>query len=104
MRAAEFGTRVAGIFGIMKVTAETITDDQIRKLRADLRREAKSINEYDELRADENSADIHTCTIALTDRRAMAYMMKGVAEGVQKARARCAEILTARLNKDKETK
>jgi hypothetical protein len=80
----------------VKLTADTITDEQIRALRKDLRNLIRQIGKYDELARDEARADEATCTVALTDRRAMAYMMVGVAEGVHKARARCAEILNAR--------
>lgn len=72
-----------------------ITDEQIRELRRTLRRLIREIK-YDELALGEARADEHTCTIALTDPRAMAYMIPGVAEGVRKARAHCAAIIRAR--------
>jgi len=77
------------------ITADTITDEQIRELRKQLKRENKG---FDEPLTD---GDIHTCTVALTDRRAMAYMLDGVAAGVRAARARCAEIFNARYTTSK---
>ena len=80
-------------------TADTITDDQVRDLRTALKRELRDGDKGDELFVQETKADIETCTIALTDRRAMAYMMAGVAEGVRKARERCAQMLSDRRSK-----
>ena len=82
----------------MTLTANTITDAQIRKLRSTLKRDLRA-EKWNELFIAETKADIETCTIALTDRRAMAYLLAGVAEGVQKARARCATILNDRRAK-----
>ena len=82
----------------MTLTADTITDGQIRDLRSTLKRELAG-HKWNELLHDETKADIATCTIALTDRRAMAYLVTGVAEGVRKARARCAQILNDRSAK-----
>ena len=82
----------------MTLSADTITDGQIRDLRSTLKRELAG-HKWNELLHDETKADIETCTIALTDRRAMAYMMAGVAEGVRKARERCARILSDRSTK-----
>ena len=82
----------------MTLTADTITDTQIRDLRSTLKHELAGYK-WNELLHDETKADIATCTIALTDRRAMAYMMAGVAEGVRKARERCARILSDRSAK-----
>lgn len=77
-------------------TADTITDDQVRELRTTLKRELREGDKWNELFVQETKADIETCTIALTDRRAMAYMMAGVAEGVRKARERCARMIADR--------
>jgi hypothetical protein len=80
------------------LTGGTITNTQIRDLRSALKRDLRAEKWNDLVRA-ETKADIETCTIALTDRRAMAYLLAGVAEGVQKARARCARILNDRSAK-----
>ncbi len=78
-----------------RVTADTITSEQIRALRTELQYVVRT-EKHDELRREEARADADTCTVALTDRRSMAYMMAGVAEGVRKARERCAQILNDR--------
>lgn len=68
----------------MNTTADMITDDQIRQLkRAMLGHPNKTKFHRDAISA---------CNVALTDRRAMAFQMAGVREGVERARARCAEI------------
>lgn len=64
-----------------------ITDEQIRRMRrAFLGMPVKS---------EENNRLIDDCTVALTDRRAMAFRMAGVAEGIAKARTRCAAVYNA---------
>lgn len=74
---------------VPQVTGETITDEQIKRLRRMT------------LGTPKKSADdlqlIELCTVAVTDRRAMAFRMPGVAEGVARAREACAAAYNARF-------
>jgi hypothetical protein len=76
------------------VTGETITDDQIRALRAaimaDWRKRGKTTS------WPEGKRLLHDITIALTDRRAMAMQIDDVRAGVRAARERCADAINAR--------
>jgi hypothetical protein len=67
------------------MTAETITDEDIKRWRRALRghpRQTRSI-----------CLMIRDCATAVTDRRAMAFLMPGVREGVDRARARVADAI-----------
>lgn len=87
----------------MKVTGpdgdNPITDKQIRELykdlQRDLRRMTKLAGSAANLETEALRSDIAKCSIALTDRRAMAMLLPGVAQGIERARSRCAEIWNA---------
>lgn len=85
----------------MTLSADTITDDQLRELmrdlKRDLRRVTKLVGSAANLEAEALRSTISKCSVALTDRRAMAMLMPGVKQGVEKARASCAEILKGRM-------
>lgn len=76
------------------LTADTITDEQIRELRKDVMREWAKRGKTTSW--PEGKKILNDCVVALTDRRSMAMQIDDVRCGVHGARARCAEILNAR--------
>ncbi len=70
-----------------KVTPETLTDVQIRRLR----RMTIGIP----VKTADDRRLIELCEVAMTDRRAMAFQMDGVAAGVQRARELIADAINA---------
>lgn len=75
------------------LTGETITDEQIRELRAMLERLAEKIGEYDVDARDEAITDAGLCTRALA---VSASIPLPVDRGRIRARARVADIINAR--------
>jgi hypothetical protein len=76
------------------ITADTITDEQIRELRAVITKEWKARGRTTSW--PEGKRILELTITALTDPRAMAMQIDDVRFGVARARARCAEILNAR--------
>lgn len=84
----------------MKVTADTITDEQIRKLRALLGRLLPLMAPYDDAATREAEEDIVTCRLALYDTEALSGQPRSDWWVVHReARTRCAAILNARAGK-----
>lgn len=76
------------------LTADTITDAQIRELRKDTMREWRERGKATSW--PEGKRVLSDCQTALTDRRSMAMQLDDVRAGVYMARERCADILNAR--------
>lgn len=84
------------------ITADTITDEQIRGLRADLARLLDDDDARSSSRGDWDAAyaDFNVCDIALSPpQSAVAKRYRVTRKARYAARARCAEILNARSAK-----